>query len=114
MECTCTSRTSSVRPYHSNPLYISIVAHQHHIYRQMCRGWGAHTDRILCILSRLKHDRPTSLGTSIDADVDVRTDDGTRMAEEVLDILPAGLVGQLWVCDASVTPSNSLLVSGEV
>jgi hypothetical protein len=65
---------------------------------------GTRTDSILCILGRLKHDRPTSFSTSIDADVDVRADDGTRMAEEVLDVLPAGLVGQLWICNASVTP----------
>jgi len=82
-----------------------------HIYRRssvsylsidQCVGdgkakWGGtRTDSILRILCCLKHDRPTSLGTSIDADVDVRAHDGTRMAEEVLDILPAGLVGQLW------------------
>lgn len=36
------------------------------------------------------------------------------MAEEILDVLPAGLVGQLWVCDVLVTTSNSPLVSGEV
>lgn len=74
---------------------------------------GRRTDGILCILGRLKHDRPTSFGASIDADIDVRADDGTRMAEEVLDVLPTGLVGQLWICDASVTPSNSLLESSE-
>jgi hypothetical protein len=53
------------------------------------------TDSILCILCCLKHDRPASFGTSVDTDVDVRADDGTRMAEEVLYVLPAGLVGQL-------------------
>jgi len=71
---------------------------------------GTRTDGILCILGRLKHDRPTSFGTPIDADVDVCADDGTCMTEEVLDVLPAGLVGQLWVCDVSVIPSNSLSV----
>ena len=62
----------------------------------MCSGiGGTRTDGILCILGCLKHDCTTSFGTTIDANVDVRANDGTRMAEEVFDVLPAGLVGQL-------------------
>ena len=76
------------------PVIHIYLAHQYNIDRPMCGGMGGtRTDSILCILCRIKHNCPTSLGTSIDADVDVRADDGTRMAEEVFDVLPASLVG---------------------
>ena len=71
------------------------------------------TDSILCILCCLKHDRPTSFGTSINADVDVRPDNGTCMAEEVLDVLPAGLIGQLWGVQCVSFAPRLLYVDGE-
>ena len=53
------------------------------------------TDGLRGILGCLENDGTGSLGASVEADVDVRTDDVARGAEEVLQVLPASLVWEL-------------------
>ena len=53
------------------------------------------TDGLRGILGCLENDGAGSLGASVEADVDVRTDDVARGAEEVLQVLPASLVWEL-------------------
>lgn len=54
-----------------------------------------HTDGLLSVFCGLENNSPRSLRASIRTNVDVGTDDITRRTEQILQILPASLVGQL-------------------
>ena len=52
-------------------------------------------DRVLSVVDSLVHNRARSLGSTVLADLDVGSDDGTGGSEEILEVLPVGLVREL-------------------
>lgn len=87
-----TSRTSSKRPYQSNPWYragiilVKVLELMHVSER---------TDSLLSILGCLKDNSARALRSTVCSNIDIRTNDVPRGTEEIFQILPTSLVGQL-------------------
>lgn len=99
---TPTSLTSSMRPYQSYPLYMSIREDQHVTRiaaRGKCVGVGrtdeGPTDSLLRILRSLENDGATPFGAAVCSYVNVRADDVARGAEQILKVLPSRLIREL-------------------
>lgn len=84
------SRTSSRFPWNSNPLYMAAKIRPQVSARSRTRSSGTgHTDSVLGVLGRFKHDSSSARMTSIGEDLDVGPDDVSCRPEQILEILPS-------------------------